>query len=325
MRRTTSAVPSRTVWRDLRVLEQTGFPIYDEPAEDGRRGLWKIDPEFKARLPLKLSLSELAAILMSRELLAPVGGSVLGSAVATAFDKIAGVLSRDALKLIDAMRETIGVRAVGAKLQMPAAELIPVIQAALGDRRTLRMRYYSFQREEETERDVDPYHLTYYDGGLYLVGYCHLRRAMRVFAVERVGQLKTLRHRFEVPRAFNIQQYLDGAWGIIQGDLVTAKVLFVAELARYVRERLWHPSQKLRDLPDGRLKLTLRVADTLEVRRWILGFGVQAEVVEPLAMREALQREAMQLAQRLAAGRKPLARIGRIAGRPATTASGSPT
>jgi predicted DNA-binding transcriptional regulator YafY len=97
------------------------------------------------------------------------------------------------------------------------------------------------------------------------------------------------------------------------------KVLFVPNLARYVRGRLWHPSQKLRDQPDGRLELTLRVADTLEVRRCILGFGVQAEVIEPLAMREALQREAMQLAQRLAAGRKPLARTARGPGKPATT------
>jgi hypothetical protein len=64
--------------------------------------------------------------------------------------------------LTDAMRETIGVRALGAKLQMPAAELIPTIVS----RRTLRMRYYSFQRDEETGRDVDPYHLTHYDGGL---------------------------------------------------------------------------------------------------------------------------------------------------------------
>jgi len=63
-----------------------------------------------------------------------------------------------------------------------------------------------------------------------------------------------------------------------------------------------HPSQKFRYLTDGRLELTPHVAATLEVRRWILGYGVQAEVLEPAAMREA---EA--LAERLAPRRKPLA------------------
>ncbi len=297
----------RTVWRDLQVLQQAGFPIYDEPAADGRRGLWMTDPEFKARLPLKLSLSELAAVLMSRELLAPVGASVLGPAVSTAFDKIAGVLSRDALKLIDAMRETVGVRAVGAKLQTPAAEFIPVIQAALADRRTLRMHYHSFQRDADTERVVDPYHLTYYDGGLYLIGYCHERRDVRVFAVERVRAIRALPRKFQVRSDFNLRAYLDRAWGIVQGDLVTVKVIFAAKVGRYIRERLWHQSQQFRDLADGRLEMIMKVADTLEVRRWILGYGVDAEVVEPASLRDALRREAEQLAGQLAARRKPLA------------------
>src|SRR5205823_14661045 len=98
-----------------------------------------------------------------------------------------------------------------------------------------------------------------------------------------------------------------GALGIIGGDLVTGKVVFAKGLARYIRERLWHSSQKFRDLTDGRLELTLHVADTLEVRRWILGYGVQAEVLEPAGMREALRHEAEALAVRLAPRRKPLA------------------
>ena len=297
----------RTIWRDLRVLEDAGFPIYDEKAPAGQQGLWRVREEFKQKLPLKLSLAELAALLMSRALLAPAGASVLGPAVASAFDKIAGVLSRDALTLIDRMRDTVGVRAFGAKLQAPAAEHLPVIQQALLDRRGLRLRYYSFQRDEETQREVDPYHLTYFNGGLYLVAHCHLRKAVRVFAVERIRRVDLLGRRFVVPADFDAEEYLNGAWGIIRGDLVTVKVIFAKKLARYIRERLWHPSQKLRDLPDGRLELTLQVADTLEVRRWILGYGVQAEVIEPAAMREALQREAGVLAERLAPTRKPLA------------------
>jgi hypothetical protein len=168
---------ARTIWRDLRVLEDAGFPIHDEPAADGRRGLWRVP-----KLPLKPTLSEVAALVMSRELLAPLGARVLGLAVATAFRKIADVLSRDAVGLLEQMRETIGVRAVGAKLHVAATAHLPTIQTELLERRTLRMRYHSLQRDAETERDVDPYHLTHFNGGLYLVGYCHLRETVRVFA-----------------------------------------------------------------------------------------------------------------------------------------------
>lgn len=296
----------RTVWRDMDVL-QGAFSIYDERSAGGRRTVFRVTEDFKRRIPLRLTLAELSALVMSRELLAPLGASVPGPAVASAFARITDVLSPDALKLLAQMREVVGVRMVGAKLQAPAAEHVPAIQQALLDRRSLRLRYHAFQRDEETEREVDPYHLTYFNGGLYLIAYCHLREAVRIFAVERIRVVTPSPRRFEPPRDFRPDEYLDKAWGILQGDLVTVRVRFAAELARYIEERLWHPSQKLRTLPDRRVEITLRVADTLEVRRWILGFGTQAEVLEPANLREALRREAAELAAALTPSRLPLA------------------
>jgi predicted DNA-binding transcriptional regulator YafY len=297
----------RTIWRDLRVLEDAGFPIYDDPGADGRRSVWRVQDDFKQRLPLKLTLAELAALVMSRELLAPVGASALGPAVTAAYDKIVGVLSKDALALLDEMRTTIGVRLLGAKLQAPVADLVPRLQTALVERRAVRIRYHSFHRDEESERTVEPYHLTYFNGGLYLVAYCRLRKAVRIFAVERVRALDLLRTKFTPPPDFDAARYLDNALGILRGDLVTVRVAFAPAVARYIRERLWHPSQQFRDLPDGRLEVTLKVADTLEVRRWILGYGVQAEALEPASLREALRIEADAVARQLEPRRRPLA------------------
>jgi predicted DNA-binding transcriptional regulator YafY len=164
----------RTVWRDLRVLQDAGFPIYDEQGADGRRSVWRVDDTFKLRLPLKLTLAELAALRMNRDLLAPAGAGGLGPATSSSFEKICSVLNKDALGLIDRMRDTIGVRALGAKLQSPAAEHVAAIQAALLERRRLRLRYYSMSRDEVSDRRVDPYHLTLHGGGFYLAGYCHL-------------------------------------------------------------------------------------------------------------------------------------------------------
>lgn len=297
----------RTIWRDLGVLQQAGFPLYTERAADGNRGVWRVREEFKRALPLKLTLGELIALVMSRDLLMPLGVSVLGAEVTSAFGKIQSALSRDALALIEKMRERLGVRATGARLQGPAADHLPAIHTALAEHCTLRTRYYSASRDREDVRDIDPYHLTLHDGGLYLVAHCHLRDDLRIFAVERMRSVELSRRRFEVPRDFVAERYLAGAWGMLRGDVVTVRVAFARELARYVRERIWHPSQKLRDLPDGRLEMTLDVADTLETRRWILGFGVQAEVLAPARLREELRAEAEALARRLVPERRPLA------------------
>ena len=298
----------RTIWRDLSVLHDAGFPIYDEPGADGRRSLWKIRDDFKLRLPLKLSLSELAALIMSRDLLGPA--AALGPAIHSAFDKISRVLSKDALALIDRMRDTIGVRAIGSKLQAPSAAHVEMIQAALQERRRLDMVYYALGRDEVNRRQVDPYHLTFFDGGFYLIGYCHWRKTERIFAVERIRELKMLAARFEVRPGFDAEEYLRNSWGMIQGELVTVKVVFSKSVARYVRDRLWHPSQKISDLPDGRLDVTMRVADTLEVRRWILGYGPEAEVIDPASLRESLRHEAAALATKLGPMRKGLKGAG---------------
>jgi predicted DNA-binding transcriptional regulator YafY len=311
----------RTIWRDLDVLQQAGFPLYTERAADGNRGVWRVREEFKRALPLKLTLGELVALLMSRDLLTPLGVSVLGPEVASAFAKIQAALSRDALKLIAQMRDRLGVRGAGAKLQAPAAEHLPRIHTALAERRTLRTRYYSASRDREDARDIDPYHLTFHNGGLYLVGHCHLRDAVRIFAVERMRSVELGRGRFEVPASFDAEKYLAGAWGMLRGDVVTVRVVFARGLARYIRERVWHPSQKLRDLPDGRVEMTLRVADTLEVRRWILGFGVQAEVLAPEGLREALRAEAETLARKAAPQRPSLMRSAARARAKAESAS----
>jgi predicted DNA-binding transcriptional regulator YafY len=301
----------RTIWRDLRVLEDAGFPIYDDAGADGRRSIWRLQEGFQKRLPLKLTLGELVALLMSRELLAPAG-AMLGPSVQSAFERIGSVLSKDSLALIDQMRDTIGVRAFGAKLQAPAAEHLAAVQRALTERRVLNLRYYSMSRDETTTRRVDPYHLTLHGGGFYLVAHCHLRDAVRIFAVERVREIEVLAARFTRPEKFDVDQYLEGVWGIIRGDVVTVKVVFARGLARYIRDRLWHPTQSFREVEGGRLEMTLRVADTLEVRRWILGFGSEAEVLVPASLREALRLEGEALARKLAPQRLPGAQAGPV-------------
>lgn len=313
----------RTIWRDLDALQGAGFPIYDDPAGDGRRGVWRVEASFQNRLPLPVTLDEVVALLLSSRLLAPAGASPLGPAVTSFVDKLRALLTPRALDLVDRMGSRVGVRVFGAKLQADAAEHLPDLQRALSERHALRVRYFSMSRAAETERRIDPYHLTYFSGGLYLVGYCHLRQAVRIFAVERIRRLEVLDGTFTIPADFDVEAYLGNAWGLIRGDLVTVTVVFSPAVAPYVRERLWHPSQATRDLPGGRVELTLRVADTIEVRRWLLGFGADAEVMAPASLREAMRQEAEKLVALLAPSRKPPARAPAARQRSAATGTDS--
>jgi predicted DNA-binding transcriptional regulator YafY len=322
----------RTVWRDLTVLQDAGFPVYNDPRADGHRSVWRLEPGFQHRLPLPLTLPEAIALLVSqRWVAATTGVSAFRPAMNSVIDKLKALFGKSEIDLIDRMADAVGVRAPGGKLLEPAAEHLDAIHVAIAERRSLQLRYYSMSRDAETERRVDPYHVTEFDGGLYLVGHCQVREAVRIFAVERIRNAEITTNRFTRPADFDADTYLRDAWGIIRGDLVHVKVRFSKTVTRYVRDRRWHTSQQVRDLPSGGIELTLQVADTFEVRRWLLGFGVDAEVLEPLALREALRQQAVAVAEMLgkpytpirstAAGGPPLARGSASARKPPRAAA----
>jgi predicted DNA-binding transcriptional regulator YafY len=314
----------RTVWRDLRALHEAGLPIYsDSDGDGGRQSVWRVHTNFHERLPLPLTLDEVVALVLTERLLGPARLSPFGPAIGSLVRKLRALLAPGALDLVDRMGERIGVRVLGAKLDAHVLEQLPPIQRALAENRSLRIRYFSTSRMAESERRIDPYHLIDWNGGLYLIGYCHLRQAVRIFAVERIRSITLLDNTFTRPSDFDVEAYLRDSWGLIRGDRVTVRILFASAVAPYIRERLWHRSQSLRERPDGTLEIRFEVADTIEVCRWVLGFGGDAEVLEPASLRDAVRREAERVVARLAVPaeavpvdghRRPLARSGGRAG-----------
>ena len=77
-----------------------------------------------------------------------------------------------------------------------------------------------------------------------------------------------------------------------QGRLVEVELLFSKTAAAWVKDKTWHASQDLSHLKDGRLKMTLKVADTSELVGWILSFASQVRVIRPEVLREKVKEEA---------------------------------
>ena len=69
--------------------------------------------------------------------------------------------------------------------------------------------------------------------------------------------------------------------GVHQGPPERIEVIFEPRMARYVKERMWHPSQEIQQQADGGVRLTLHVSNDSALRSWILGFGPLVRVVSP--------------------------------------------
>ena len=122
-----------------------------------------------------------------------------------------------------------------------------------------------------------------FSASISLASRCALLPCPRIRDPRRTGA------RFRRPANFSIGKFLDSSFGIFQGNgRTTVRVRFQPFAAQLVRERIWHHSQKIRELRDGGLELQLQLGSLEEIERWILSWGDQAEVLEPAKLRQRL-------------------------------------
>ncbi|MEW5762993.1 MAG: WYL domain-containing protein [Bacillota bacterium] len=288
-------VSRRTIERDLAYMrDMLNAPlIYDR-----KKGGYRYE-HADFRLPaFTLTEGELVALFIGQKLLRQYSGTPFEKQIGQAFAKICCLLPEKVsvdLSFFD--------QAFSFGLAPPRGDELAVLKTyqalagAMQACRSIRMVYYTASRGVSGTRLVDPYHLHYRDGAWYLVGYCHLRREIRMFAVDRIRELEVTGRTFTPDPAFDIGDYLKESLVLERGgELEEVVVRFDPFQARYIRERVWHPSQETEEAPDGSLILRFKVRGLGEVQRWVLSFGCRAEVLAPPALRQAVQEEARRLA-----------------------------
>jgi predicted DNA-binding transcriptional regulator YafY len=289
------SVTKRTIQRDLAAIESAGIPVTSTP----RNGtvFWRLMEGFHAEAPVSLSLTEQMALYFSKGLLRPLQGSPMYESLESAFRKIGSQIPPQGFRFLAGLDKAISVSTFGLKDYTRSKQVIEALTRAVFHRFTAWITHRAPQREEASERRVDPYRLWYVNNGLYLMGHDHLKNGLRVFAVERILSVKTTNQRFELPEDFNFERLTEAAFNMVWGEAQQVKIRFSPLQAPYIRERTWHPSQRIDAAEDGSLVLTLKVADLGEVKRWLIGFGSEAEVLEPHELAEEIAREARQLAR----------------------------
>lgn len=285
----------RTLRRDLDALEAVGFPLLTERVDGQTR--WRLMEGFRRLPALGFAPSELMALIFSRDLLRPLQGTYIHAALDSALTKASAALPPAGLDFVRQMREFLSVRLGPHKTYRAHREVIDRATRAIAARRTVQMRYVSASRGKTGRREVDPYHLWYAAGGLYLIGYCHRRRDVRMFAVERIRALTLTDHPYQLPLGFDVEAYVQDALVVMRGRQIAVELLFDRATAAWARDRVWHPSQELTPLRAGKLRMTLRVADTRELVGWILSFGRGVRVIGPAELRERVREEALALAR----------------------------
>jgi predicted DNA-binding transcriptional regulator YafY len=107
-----------------------------------------------------------------------------------------------------------------------------------------------------------------------------------MFVLDRINTVTVTDERFTIPKDFNLDDFMRHSFKVMHDELYTVKVRISPNWARWVGEKIWHESQKATKLPDGRLEITFRVAGLDEIKRWILSFGPEGQVLEPSRLKQ---------------------------------------
>jgi proteasome accessory factor B len=110
--------------------------------------------------------------------------------------------------------------------------------------------------------------------------------------VERIQSIKLLENvTFEPPDGDRLRQRAHDAFRLYSTEPFESRFLFPPHMRPYVEERTWHPSQKVTVRDDGSVELTLFTGGPYDIKRWILSFGSDIEVLAPDWLREQIAQE----------------------------------
>ena len=274
-------ISMRTIYRDMSALSQMGIPIAALPGE----GFELVEGFYMP--PLMFKEEEAVALSLSLRLLTQQAAGSLTDSADSALTKLKVALPEQVRARSEALTRIIGFITPGQKFNLDDPQLL-VIQKAIQEKRVIHIRYHSYQKDEVTERNVEPHQLFYSDGIWYLEGYCRLRKDIRAFRLSRIEKLTALGETFAKRRAGKKENQ----------KKIEIKIRFAKNIARWVRERQHYGFRSEEMLPESVL-MVYKVHDVSEITAWILGWGDAAEVLAPKELRERLREIAQKLADLL--------------------------
>jgi predicted DNA-binding transcriptional regulator YafY len=208
--------------------------------------------------------------------------------------KLDNVLPDDLRQEVARARQSLVISGLQAKDYRPWESFIHKLRECIADRRCVNLVYRGFTLEE-TCRDVEPYALTFHGGLWYLVGYCHLREAMRTFRIDRIQAITALNASFVIPRDFSAREYITRTMHFENQYEVV--VHLDARVAPYVREHHDH-WMDLTDHEDGAVTARFGVSDLNWAMGWVLSYGGAAKVLEPPELAARVQKAAAEIVAR---------------------------
>jgi predicted DNA-binding transcriptional regulator YafY len=282
-------VSQKTVSRDLDALSMVNFPVYEE---ERNKKTYYIAKKFGLE-NVSFTLNELISIYFIKEILNSYSALEIGENASQLIDRLISHLPQINRDYINSLNELVKVNpAEVLREKRIDPGMLNQIRDAIAFRKRLLITYNSFNKEEQTERCIDPYFLEINEGCYHLVCYCNLRKNKRVFRVSRIISLKVLDETFEKQKDF-YEEYQRSKFDKLSGEKqINLRLRFSGMAAKFVQEYESEKADRIAPLENNVILFEKQTTMTPEILKWVLGYGSSVQVIEPEELREQVRKEA---------------------------------
>lgn len=275
----------RTVYRDIRTLEQAGVPLIGEAGVG-----YSIMDGFRLP-PVMFTRDEALAFLTAEKLVAQLTDGANSMNYSSAMFKIKAVLNPAEKELLESMEDRIEVfRRPGDLAVKPDLHLLQPVLKSINQSRVLLIQYHSQSKLETTERQVEPMGIFYTDNYWHLIAWCRMRNDYRDFRFDRITSISESEILFENIHP-GMKEYLETNRknSVSQNRDMQLIVIRVERT-----QACWLDHQKyyqgfISQVENGELVEMTFLSSSLEsFARWYIMFGDHATVVEPPALKEKI-------------------------------------
>lgn len=307
-------VSERTIYRDIRTLENAGVPIGAEA------GVGYFLEQGYRLPPVCFTFDEAASLLLGEKLLVSSLDADSLHDYTHALNKVKAVINNSDKDRLHAFASDVEVLPTGSHFPVDNVDIyqhdassglsptppgtgqlqenegdqwLRECRSALLHRQVIEIGYTAFSSQQQTTRKIEPIGLFYYSWHWHLIAWCRLREQYRDFRLDRILTFSPLNEQFSRHDRLSLKEYLQQ--DNHQDELLDVELMFTPEAARFVQEqRYMFGFVEEEQLPDGiRMRFLTHVPEYMA--RWLLQFTNGVKVIQGDTIKQALQRFSEQL------------------------------
>ncbi|AXB55733.1 helix-turn-helix transcriptional regulator [Flavobacterium fluviale] len=262
----------RTIYRDIRTLEASGVPIYSEA------GVGYALMEGYRLPPVMFTREEISSFIAAEKLMQKFTDPSLGTHHASAMYKLKSVLRSADKDWLSNIESRVVMQTAEPMFNDNSPNTLAVLFEGIAEKKQILLTYKTFDKDETTQRNLEPVGVFHDNNNWYFLGYCHLRKDYRQFRTDRIQEIKKTEFDFTIEHDA-LETYLNKTETCAT---TTVRILVEKKIARYLNyERKYHGFVSEKEIGD-KIEMHFMCRDIESgFPRWYLMFGDYAEILEP--------------------------------------------